>query len=227
MRRVRIVDAAIVNPGRPKFSEITFIDTASNQFALPYAAFSFLRILDLMALSATIYVFAVRLANADRGVYEELTLRVARHPSETEEYLLTRLLAYCIEYREGLTFSSGLSSPDEPAIAERDLTGALQTWIDVGAPEAARLHKASKAARRVVVYAHRNVDTWLARLQGERIHRVEDLELYVIPPDLLAALVKHLERRMDFELTVSDGTLYISFQDETLSGAIEARQVAK
>jgi len=180
-----------------------------------------------MALNATVYVFTVRLANADRGVYEELTLRVARHPSETEEYLLTRLLAYCIEYGEGLAFSSGLSTPEEPAIAARDLTGVLQTWIDIGAPEAARLHKASKAARRVVVYAHRNVDNWLARLAGERIHRVEDLELYVIPPDLLGALVKRLERRMDFELTVSDGALYISFQDETLSGAIEARQVAK
>jgi uncharacterized protein YaeQ len=180
-----------------------------------------------MALSATVYVFTVQLANADRGVYESLTLRVARHPSESEDYLLTRLLAYCIEYSEGIAFSSGLSSPDEPAIAVRDLTGVLQTWIDIGSPDAARLHKASKAARRVVVYAHRNVDTWLARLKGGRIHRVEALELFVVPQDLLAALVKRLERRMDFELTVSDGTLYISFEDGTLSGAIEARQVVQ
>jgi uncharacterized protein YaeQ len=78
-----------------------------------------------VALNATIYVFTVRLADADRGVYETLALRMARHPSESPEFLLTRLLAYCLEYTEGLTFSKGLSDPDEPALAVRDLTGAL------------------------------------------------------------------------------------------------------
>ena len=102
-----------------------------------------------MALGATMYVFEVRLADADRGVYETLTLRVARHPSETAEYLVTRLFAYCLEYAEGIAFSKGLSDPDEPAISVRDLTGALQTWIDIGAPEAARLHKAAKTAPNV------------------------------------------------------------------------------
>ena len=128
-----------------------------------------------MALSATVYVFTVRLANADRGVYETLNLRLAQHPSETAEYLITRLLAYCLELTEGIAFSNGLSSPDEPAIAVRDLTGVLLTWVDIGSPEPARLHKASKAARRVAVYAHRNVETWLARLQGERIHKAAAL----------------------------------------------------
>ena len=117
-----------------------------------------------MALSATVYVFTVRLADADRGVYETLNLRLARHPSETAEFLLTRLLADCLEYTEGIAWSKGLSDPDEPAIAVRDLTGALQTWIDIGTPEAARLHKAAKSARRVVVYAHRDVARWLARI---------------------------------------------------------------
>ena len=86
----------------------------------------------VVALTATIYVFTVRLADADRGVYETLNLRLARHPSETAEYLLTRLLAYCLEFAEGISFSRGLSEPDEPAIAVRDLTGVLQTWIDIG-----------------------------------------------------------------------------------------------
>jgi len=153
-----------------------------------------------MALSATIYVFTVRLADADRGVYETLTLRMARHPSETAEYLLTRLLAYCLEYTEGIVFSKGLSDPDQPAIAVRDLTGVLQTWIDIGAPEAARLHKAGKAARRVAVYAHRDIEPWLARLQGERIHRAEALEILVMDRALLAELVARLERRMEFDL---------------------------
>jgi hypothetical protein len=101
----------------------------------------------IMALGATVYVFEIRLADADRNVYETLSLRVARHPSESEEYLLTRVLAYCLEFTEGIAFSSGgLSNPDEPALAIRDLTGALQSWIEIGAPEATRLHKASKAA---------------------------------------------------------------------------------
>jgi len=180
-----------------------------------------------MALGATVYVFTVRLADADRGVFETLNLRVARHPSETAEYLLTRLLAYLLEYTEGITFSRGLSEPDEPAIAVRDLTGALQTWVDVGAPEAARLHKASKAARRVAVYAHRDVESWLARLEGEKIHRAEALEINVVDRELLAALVARLERRMDFDLSVADRTLYVSLGEETLTGAVAARQLAR
>jgi uncharacterized protein YaeQ len=81
------------------------------------------------------YVFDVRLADADRAVNESLTIRAAQHPSETAEYLVTRLLAYCLEYTEGIAFSKGLSDPDEPAIIVRDLTGVLQAWIEVGAPD--------------------------------------------------------------------------------------------
>src|SRR5438094_2653221 len=98
-----------------------------------------------VALTATIYNVDIDLADADRGVYETLALRVARHPSESEEFLVTRILAYALEFREGIAFSSGLSDPDEPAISVRDLTGAIQSWIDIGIPDAARLHNASKA----------------------------------------------------------------------------------
>ena len=87
-----------------------------------------------MALSST---FTIRLSHVDRGIYETLDLRLARHPSETPEYLITRLLAYCLEFTEGIAFSKGLSDPDEPAIVVRDLTGALRGWIEIGAPEAA------------------------------------------------------------------------------------------
>ena len=100
-----------------------------------------------MALSATIYNFDIELSDTDRDVYETLALRVARHPSESEEYLIARLIAYLMEFTEGIEFSRGISTPDEPAIAVRDLTGALKTWIDVGTPDAARLHKAAKLAR--------------------------------------------------------------------------------
>ncbi len=100
-----------------------------------------------MALTATIYNFDIELADTDRDVYESLALRVARHPSESEEYLVTRVLAYLLEFAEGIEFSRGVSDPDEPTIAIRDLTGTIGTWIDIGTPDAARLHKASKAAR--------------------------------------------------------------------------------
>ena len=105
----------------------------------------------VMALNSTVYHFDVQLSDVDRGVYEALSLRVARHPSETEEYLVTRVLAYALEYAEGIAFSKGLADPDEPAIVVRDLTGAVQVWIEIGAPDAERLHKASKASPRVVV----------------------------------------------------------------------------
>jgi uncharacterized protein YaeQ len=179
-----------------------------------------------VATGATVYVFEIQLANVDRNVYETLSLRVAQHPSESKEYLLTRVLAYCLEYTEGIAFSSGgLSDPNEPAIAVRDLTGVLQTWIDVGAPDAARLHKASKAAPRVVVYAHKQVSLLLDKLKGERIHRADELTIYAVAPDLLAALVAHLARRMQLDLSVSDGHLYITINTQTLAGAVEVHRL--
>jgi len=180
-----------------------------------------------MALGATVYVFDIRLADADRNVYETLALRVARHPSESEEYLLTRVLAYCLEYTEGIAFSSGgLSNPDEPALSVRDLTGVLQSWIEIGAPEAARLHKASKAAPRVAVYAHKDIDLFLAKLQGERIHRSERMEIFAMDRELLAALVAKLERRMQWDLSVAEKNLYITMGDNTFSGIIVQRTLS-
>ena len=178
-----------------------------------------------MALGATMYVFDVRLADADRGVYETLTIRAARHPSETAEYLVTRLLAYCLEYTDGIAFSKGLSDPDEPAISVRDMTGARQSWIEVGAPDAARLHKAAKAAPTVIVYPHRDVDLLLARLAGERIHRGDALRIRAVDPELIAALVARLDRRMDVDLAVSDQTLYVSLGEETLTGLVRTRRL--
>ncbi len=174
-----------------------------------------------MALGATIHVFTVRLSHVDRGVYEALELRLARHPSETAEYLVTRLLAYCLEYTEGIAFSKGLSDPDEPAIVVRDLTGALKGWIEVGTPEGARLHKGAKAADSVAVYPTRGVEPWLARLAGERIHRAEQIAVRVIDAELVTTLAARLERRMEFDLSVSEGTLYLSLVEETLTGGVQ------
>jgi uncharacterized protein YaeQ len=169
-----------------------------------------------MALGATLYAFNIDLADADRGVYQPLELRVPRHPSEGEEYFLTRVLAYCFEYTAGIAFSNGLFEPDEPTIAVRDLTGLLQVWIDVGVPEAPRLHRAAKAAPRVAVYTHKDPAPWIARLAGARIHRADSLALYALDRDWLASLTQRLARRMSFSLTVSEQTVYLSIGEETL-----------
>src|SRR5712691_2374505 len=173
-----------------------------------------------MALTATIYNFEIELADADRRVYESLALRVARHPSESEEYLVTRVLAYVLELAEGIEFSRGVSDPEEPALAVRDLTGAIRTWIEIGTPDAARLHKASKAAARVVVYTHKDPDQFVRRLAGEKIHRGDDLELYAIDRALIASLAGRLDRRVAFSVTIADRELYISIGDETLTGRV-------
>ena len=89
-----------------------------------------------VASAATLYNFKVEVADVDRGAYASLELRVARHPSETPEYMLARLLAYCLEYQEGIAFTDGVSAVDEPAVLVRDLTGRITAWIEVGAPSA-------------------------------------------------------------------------------------------
>lgn len=174
-----------------------------------------------MALTATIHTFSIQLSDVDRAVYETLALKAARHPSETAEHLLTRVLAYCLEYTEGIAFSRGISDPDEPALAVRDLTGVLKSWIDIGSPDAARLHKAGKAAPRVAVYTHKDPAQLRRQLAGEKIHRAGELELYAFDRELIAGLVKRLERRMSFELSVTDRHLFLSIGDITLSGAAE------
>jgi uncharacterized protein YaeQ len=163
-----------------------------------------------MALTATMYTFNVELSDVDRGVYETLAIRAARHPSETEEYLVTRVLAYCLEYAEGIEFSRGLAEPDEPTLAVRDLTGVVRVWIEIGAPDAERLHRATRAAPRVVVYTHKHPAQVIRQLEGSRIHRAESVELYAIDREFLAGLVAHLDRRMAFTLSVIERQLYLT-----------------
>jgi uncharacterized protein YaeQ len=175
-----------------------------------------------VALNATLYAFEIELAHVDRGVYESLALRVAQHPSESADYLLARVLAYCLEYTDGIQFSPrGLSDPDEPALMVRDPSGALRVWIEIGLPDAARLHKAAKMAPRVVVYTHKDPIRLTRLLAGERIHRAEALEIYGIDRELLAEWAARLTRRVTCGLTVSDGQLILTVGEATLIGGIE------
>jgi uncharacterized protein YaeQ len=175
-----------------------------------------------MALTATLYTFEVALSHVDRGVYDTLTIKAACHPSESEEYLLTRVLAYCLEFADGIAFSKGgISDPDEPALTIKDLTGAWRAWIEIGAPDAARLHFASKASPRVVLYTHKDPRTLFRGYEGAKIHKAEQVEVYAMDRELLVALSTHLGRRNKWTLSVMDGTLYVEVDGESYSGVVE------
>jgi uncharacterized protein YaeQ len=174
-----------------------------------------------MALTATVYHWQVALSDVDRGVYAALDLRLARHPSETMRYLLTRALAYCLCYEEGIAFSKGgLSSTDEPPLLVRDATGALRVWIEVGAPSAERLHKATKAAERVVLFTHADLGLLRREAATRPIHRLETIEVYLLAPAFLDALEPRLDRNSSWELVRSDGQLYVTAATGTVEGAL-------
>src|SRR5258705_13199773 len=104
-----------------------------------------------MALTATLYNFSIQLADMDRGVYATFELRIARQPSETVEFLLTRVLAYCLEYQDGIALTEGVAAVDEPAVPVRDLTGRIPAWVESGAPDADRLHRGSQPGGRAAL----------------------------------------------------------------------------
>ncbi|MFC9894295.1 YaeQ family protein [Nocardia sp. NPDC127579] len=179
-----------------------------------------------MALSATLHTFTVHLADVDRGVYEELELRVARHPSETAEFMLTRLLAYCLEYTDGITFSEGgVSSTDEPAVLVRDLTGRVTAWIEVGAPDAERLHRGSKLAGRAAVYTHRDPAKVLAQLSGKRIHRAADIPVFSFDRTFIDAAVPAIDRRNTATVSITERELFLELNGQAFSTPVEAHDI--
>jgi uncharacterized protein YaeQ len=167
-----------------------------------------------MALGSTMHVFTVDLADADRGIYETLEIRAAQHPSEAPEFLLARVLAWCLEYREGIAFAKGgVSDRDEPTLYARDLTGALTLWVEIGVPAAERLHQAAKAAPEVAVYCHKE-GKLLEKLREASIHQAAGIRFCVIPREFMAGLLRHLDRRMSLSLTVSEGHWYAAVGDD-------------
>ena len=173
-----------------------------------------------MAIGSTMITFDVQLADTDRGVYEDFALRAARHPSETDAYLLTRLLAYALEYTEGIEFGGGISQTEEPAVLARDLTGQITAWIEVGAPDAERLHHGSRLADRTVVYTHRDPAKVMAPWAGKRIHRAEDIRVFSFDTGFIDAAADLLERRNTLTLTVTERVLYLDLNGTALSTSV-------
>ncbi|MDR4533902.1 YaeQ family protein [Glutamicibacter sp. PS] len=179
-----------------------------------------------MAIGATMHTFDIQLADVDRGVYEELSLRVAQHPSETDAYMVTRILAYCLEFAEGIAFAAGgVSSSEEPAVVIKDLTGRLTGWIEVGAPDAQRLHFGSKHAQHTAVYTHRDPQKLLASWSGKTIHRAADIVMRSFEPKFIDSVVSEVSRRNSMSVSVTEGQLYLEINGSSLETEIHEHQI--
>ena len=171
------------------------------------------------------YNVSVELSDVDRSVYETLDLRLAMHPSETMEYMATRLLAYCLEYTEGIAFTAGLSDGDEPPIVVRDLTGRITAWIEVGMPDADRLHRASKLADRVAVYTHRDLRNLLNQLERRKIHRDEEIPIYTFDNGFIDAIAARFERRLKMSMSVTERHVYLDISGQSLTTEVHEHRI--
>jgi uncharacterized protein YaeQ len=178
-----------------------------------------------MALTSTIYNFNISLSDMDRSVYESFALRVAQHPTETPEYMLSRVLAYCLEYCDGITFAKGLDDGNEPAVWAHDPTGALTLWVEVGMPDAEKLHRASKAAPRLAIYTHRDPEMLRRNLAGKAIHRAESIPLFAFDRSFITQLVAVLDRRMSLDVSVTEGHVYINAANATIETQLHEQSI--
>jgi len=169
-----------------------------------------------MALKATICKASLQIADMDRNYYAEHALTVARHPSETDERMMVRLLAFALNAHEHLAFGKGLSDTDEPDLWQRDLTGTIEHWIEVGQPEDKRLLRACGRAGKVTVYAYGNrAELWWQPL-AEKLERAKNLAVWRIPVSAVQALEKLAARSMQLQCTVQEGLMYFSDAAETV-----------
>lgn len=178
-----------------------------------------------MALTATLHNFSVQLADMDRNVYADFELRMARQPSETAVFMLVRLLAYCLEFEEGIELTEGVAAVDRPAVWVRDLTGAVQVWIEVGAPDAERIHRGSKQAVRAAIYAHRDADQLIAQFVGKKIHRADQTPVYGFDREFLARAADRLGRRCAVAVSRTEQQLYLDIDGESFSSPLSMRMI--
>lgn len=173
-----------------------------------------------MALTSTLRRFEIELCDSDRGLYETLEFRVAQHPSESTKFLVARVMARCLEHTEGLDFGAGLSSDDEPALRVVDLQGRTRAAIEIGQPSIDRLHRASKATERVVVYGWKDPAGLYRDALAKGIHRAEKLEVVALPEAFLEQAGKSLSRAHRWTLTVSGGQLWLALPEPTLEATV-------
>lgn len=175
-----------------------------------------------MALKSTVYKAELQLSDMDRNYYAAHTLTLARHPSETDERMMIRLLAFAINASEHLIFAKGLSDVEEPDLWHKDYTGAIQLWIEVGQPDERRLLKACGRATQVIVYSYAsNSSIWWQGI-GNRLERARNLTVWNVPTQAAQALEKMAQRSMQLQCTIQDGQLWLTNESETVQVDLES-----
>lgn len=169
-----------------------------------------------MALKATIYKADLQIADMDRNYYQEHALTIARHPSETDERVMIRLLAFALNAGPALVFTKGLFDTDEPDLWQKDLTGAIELWIEVGQPDEKRLLKACGRAARVVVYTYSATSHLWYKQLANKVERARNLSIVNIPADASAALEKLAKRGMQLQCTIQDGQVWLTDSVDTV-----------
>jgi uncharacterized protein YaeQ len=177
-----------------------------------------------MAQNATIYKAELQVSDLDRHYYQSHTLTLARHPSETDERLMVRLLVFALHANEALAFTKGLSEQDEPDLWQKDLTGAIDLWIDVGQPDEKRLRKACSRARQVLIYNYsgRSADVWWQQNQGQ-IERARNLTVRNVPAAAATALAALAQRTMRLQCTIQDGQVWLADGERAVEVDISSR----
>lgn len=170
-----------------------------------------------MALKATIFKAELQVSDLDRGHFATHALTIARHPSETDQRMMVRLLAFALNAHELLEFGRGLSAEDEPDLVQRDLTGAIELWIDVGLPDEREVRKAAGRAKRVIVYTYggRAAALWWSQ-NGAALGRLANLSVVDIPEETSTALGAMAGRTMKFDCTIQEGQVWLSHEGSTL-----------
>ena len=173
-----------------------------------------------MALKATVFKAAINLADMDRNLYQDLQLTIARHPSENDERMMVRLLAYCLHVDEGLQFTKGLSSDEEPDLWLKSLSDEIKVWIELGQPDEKRIRKASNRADQVVIYSYGGgaTTTWWQQIEP-KLMRFNNVTVIELEKESTLALALLAERSMRLQCTIQDGELWFSGDDNTVSVA--------
>jgi uncharacterized protein YaeQ len=170
-----------------------------------------------MALKSTIFKADLKVADLDRNVYADFPLTLAQHPSETEERLMVRILAYALFAHERLAFGPGISDADEPDLWQRDLTGAIERWIEVGLPDEKRLARACGRADEVVVLAYgRAVDIWWKQIES-KLNRLPKLQVLQLDTDATKSLSEMAARNMALAATIQEGQALVSSGDHSVT----------
>lgn len=163
-----------------------------------------------MAPNATIFKATLHIADMDRHYYEDHAVTLARHPSETDERMMVRLLAFALYAHEWLAFGKGISSEDEPALWQKDLTGLIERWIEVGQPDERALRKACARARQVVVIGYGRVaDQWWKQ-NGGTLQKLTNLTVLSLPPATTQALAALASRNMTLQCTLQEGSVWVT-----------------